>query len=302
MELTTSGLETMLDAVRSAESISKAIALVRQIDALKTALESVDRFHEESIKYAMLEAEALVRVVELGGLAKLRSPHKATAEWLYALSADDRGKYIAMCGDGLTIDQVYKREVGSEIKLRAVMAELDEHRALVLNEVKESGIVDTSAYCQMVNKYVQPDLAHDIIDGTRKRLRDAGAIGVGNGSNIYVMPNSGNSEEIKKAIMLRFESISRDFDSIREIVRASGVKMSYAEIDNGSNWSYRDDPYIVHLLIALARIGLISDVDATYLAITKNDWRIELDTVERDLGVSRDKYIRAQYKRTEARA
>ena len=301
MELTTSGLETMLDAVRSAESVSKAVALVRQIDALKTALESVDRFHEESIKYAMLEAEALIRVVELGGASKLRSPHKATAEWLFDLSAGERDKYIAMCGDGLTIDQVYKREVGSEIKLRAVMADLDEQRALVLNEVKESGIVDTSVYCQMVHKSVQPDLAHDIIDGTRKRLRDVGAIGVGNGTNIYVMPNSGNSEEIKKAIMIRFESISRDFDSIREIVRASGVKMSYAEIDNGSNWSYRDDPYIVHLLIALARIGLISDVDAAYLAITKNDWRVELDAVERDLGVSRDKYIRAQYKRAEAR-
>lgn len=51
----------------------------------------------------------------------------------------------------------------------------------------------------------------------------------------------------------------------------------------------------------LTTSGLISDVDAAYLAITKNDWRVELDAVERDLGVSRDKYIRAQYKRAEAR-
>lgn len=116
-----SDLVNMLDSINKSQSIEDAVKILKQIDALKTALESVEMFRSQSVMYARLEAEALIKVVDLGGLNKLRGAHRATANWLAELDDNTREKYISMCLEGLTIDQVYKREVGApREKLRQI--------------------------------------------------------------------------------------------------------------------------------------------------------------------------------------
>lgn len=293
------GIQDILEQIESVCSTENILSLIKKIDALKVALQAADTFRAQSVKYAKLEASALVRVSELGGTGKLRGFRRKTAEWLYELSEEERNKYISMCEDGLTIEQVYKREVGNNQALNKKIERIEWEQEDLIDECKETGIVDIKQFSDNVReafKFEHQSLGRDIIDGTRKRLRNAGAVGIGY-EGIYVMPHSENADGVKKAIALRYESICKDFGRIREIAKASGVKMSYAEFDNGANWAFANKPYIIHVLLALARFGLMSDEEDLYDAIERNDMRLELAHVTRNLKISREKFIRIEYEK-----
>lgn len=297
---TRTDITDMLDRIQFISSVGDILPLIKRIDALKVALDAADAFHEQAVKYAKLEASALIRAVELGGLNSLRGLHKKTAEWLYGLSEHERDKYIQMCADGLTIDQVFKREVGDVIAWNKKIEMIESWRDNLIDECKETGIVDIKRFANDVRNTFGPNKAsvgEDIIDGTRNRLRRAGAVGLGGDSGTYVMPRPDNSEKVRKAILLRYESICNDFDSIRKIASASGVKMSYMDFDSGANWSFHDKNYVIHVLIALMRMGFILDEEECYEAIAKSDFREETEVVTKQLRFSRAEYIKAQYKR-----
>lgn len=296
----TVGIAEFLEQIYATRSITDVLAFIKKIDALKVALDAADTFHSQAIKYAKLEASALIRAVELGGLNSLRGLHKKTAEWLSGLNEQEKEKYILMCEDGLTIDQVFKREVGDAQALSKKIKTIEQEREWLIEDCKEKGIVDIKPFSDSVKeafKYEHQSLCKDILDGARNRLRRAGAVGIGDDSGIYVMPCPENGEEIKKAILLRYESICSDFDSIRKIASASGVKISYTDFDSGANWSFHNKNYIIHVLIALIRMGFILDEEECYKAIAKSDFREETEVVTKQLKFSRAEYIKAQYKR-----
>lgn len=79
MQLASTGIQDMFERIRRISSVDEMLALIKKIDALKIALEAVDTFRQQSIQYAKLEAEALVRVADLDGIGKLRGFHRKTA-------------------------------------------------------------------------------------------------------------------------------------------------------------------------------------------------------------------------------
>lgn len=296
MSTKTAGL---LDAIRGNRNLEEMVKLVKQIDALKVALESVDAFREQSILYAQLEAEALLKVVELGGIKSLRQPHRATAEWLSKLHTDDLARYLQMCNDGLTIDAVYKREVGNDAKLREKIDFLQGQRDWLIDDLREHGIVDIRQYADEVKRTFcvsNPSLASDIIDGTRNRLRKAGAVCIGANSYIYVKRNPDNADKIEQAILLRYQSIINDFACIKAIMKEAHVTMSYKQFhDNFSEMPHTGENYILHVLLALSRMGMFKDADELEQRIAASEFEEECRQVANNLRISRDAYIVSQY-------
>ena len=290
----------LFSAVNNCESLEQAIKLIKKIDALKVALESVDQFREKAVLYARLEVEALLKVCELGGMSSLRGQHRATAEWLFSLSQEDRERYISMCENGCTIDWVYKHEVGNEKKLSAQITDLKKRREWLVDDLKENGIVNIGEYCESVRSSIgklDKGAAEALIDGARNVLRQAGGIGIGDESGIYVKANSGLTQEIESAIKVRVKSIFDDFDSLKEIVSASQIKMDYQEFCKKLSNANTSSGFIVPCLIAFAQIGLISNSDEMFQSIVSSDISKDLEWFRRTYGISRERYIVDQYKK-----
>lgn len=298
MNLTTLTLDAKLQEIRKCESLEEMLQMVKKIDALKTALEAVDTFREQSIKYARLEAEALLQVVDLGGLDKLKGLHRKTADWLSNLSEVEREEMIAKCADGLTIDQVYKMEFGAAASLGKGMEEAKQHIADVLEEVKKNGIVDISETTPFIKQCVKdPFVANAMTDGLRERLRDVGAVCVEKDSGIYVMPNSANKNEIRDAVMLRYESIVNDFKKIKKICKEANFKLTYEDFAPTHGWELSNNPFYNHLLIGLMSINAFSEEDneRLYSLIAKTDFRKEFDNVVNSLRIGRERAIEMFY-------
>ena len=235
MDLTSNGFEAMLASVKTAESADKAISLVRQIDALKVALESVYRFREESIKYAVLEANALLRVVELGGVSDLRAPHKKTAEWLRTLTAQELDHYISKCANGITIDEIFKYEIELKNKTDRALKSIKASEERFLAELEENGMADLKAFSGVVRQELRGVYGvnpNDLIDGTRNRMLKAGAVGVGHNSGIYVIPKRAKSDDVFSAICVRYQSIAADIAAVRALANTCGKRPSFEEIAN----------------------------------------------------------------------
>lgn len=291
------GAANMFAAVDRCQDVDEAVRMVKQIVALKAALDSVNAFHEKALLYARLEAEALIRVIDLNGISKLRGDLRATADWLWGLSDDEREKYVAMCAEGLTIVQVYKREVKEPRAIVASLGTIAVMRDELVTKLQEDGAVDISAYSYLVrNSGVASDVAEDIIDGARHALRRAGGVGIGE-DGTYVLPERGG-EEVKKAVLLRYQSICADMARIAEIQEAADLTMSFREIDSHvATLAYKKrGGYMIHVLIALARMGLISDYEEMLMDISNSEVQESIYNTVRDLKLSRKNIITALYK------
>lgn len=298
--LATTGFSSILGYIQEISSIEEIVQYIKKVDALKVALEAVDTFRTQSVLYAKLEAEALIKACELGGEAQIPARHKQTASWIFNLSKSDREKYIAMCEDGLTIDQVYKREVGNAKKLNEQIAIVEQMRSDLIYDRKKNGIVDMKPFSEKIRETFngsKRNIGNDIIDGTRNRLRSAGAVGIGDDTGIYVMPCKENSEEVKQAILMRYQSIKNDYESIKQIAKASGVKISYTEFDDGSHWTYNNHNYIMNILMALIDMNVISEAQECIAAIDRTEFSKEVSYINKMYGIARKDYIKKQYEK-----
>ncbi len=225
--------EIALDVIRNAKSIDEAVSYVRKIDALKVALESVNRFHSESVKYAILEAEALIKVVALGGILKLGTPcslRYKTAEWLSSLTSDDAMCFINMCRDGLVIEEIYKREIGDVARKDGRIRNAQKCVKEMESTFAKFGFVDMRQPKQYIRTVLggYEGLADDVIDGARNSLRRSGAIGAGDG--IYVSPEIEDMRYVKLAMLIRYESILHDLHNLSAIANTAKVKLTFPEI------------------------------------------------------------------------
>lgn len=229
--------------------LKELLRKIKQIDALKEALASCDRFRENSIKYAMLEAAALIRVVRLGGQSKLFGFRRKTAEWLASLSEHEAQEQIQKCSDGLTIDQVWKRDIHT----KDIYAELTQEKDFAIENLQESGYTLTQGFAEKARAGLPPDAASAMIDGLRHALRRAGAVGIGDEGE-YIMPSHpGNKDRVAKAIALRYQSINRDLMRIKQIVSQTGIKLTECDIDEACG--YRDRPDLKYVLKAIETYG-----------------------------------------------
>ena len=298
-KIATSSLATLLSEIKNMTWLDELLKMLKQIDALKVALDAADTFFSQSVLYAKLEADALVRVCELGGLGKLRGTRRNAAEWLWKMDEQERQKTISLCEDGITIENIYKREVGDEIKTKKCLEQAEYERGWLLDSIKETGICDLKPFANRVResfKFDKRNIAEDIIDGTRNRLRKLGAVGIGEDSGIYVLPTADNKDEVKKAILLRYDSIANDLRNIAEIAKKADAKLSYKDFDIDIYHAERHGyGYMVHILISLARIGLISDEDEMYTEFGRSEAYEEMKFITKHLGDGKERAVTIMY-------
>lgn len=296
-QITTLGLDAQIQEIQNIASLEEMILMVKKIDALKVALDVVGTFREQALKYARLEAEALIRVVELGGLQSLGAKHRKTAEWLWNLEESERSEMIAKCADGLTIDQVYKREFGYKADLGNGILVAKDFIAEKIQTVKDDGIVDISSTTDFIKDKIRDNLvASALTDSLRGELRKAGAVCVEQGKGIYIIPGEVSSEQVKSAVMLRYESICRDLESIGEICKKSKVTFKHSDFIQGGWWA-TDNPYYGHILFALCSVGAISkdDEEAMFDFVEKTDFKKEMTYYANALQMKRDDLVEAEY-------
>lgn len=200
---------------------------------MKVALDSVNRFHAESVRYAMLEAASLVRVVELGGINKLSGNRKRMGKWLFGLNSDDRNRYIQMCQDGLTIDNVYMREIREKEKIDDALQEINRHEKEALECLQEDGFVDLTFTRQEIKRLCSGTILepYDYTERIRKNILKVGGVGVGNNTGLYIIPDCKKSEELLYAIITRIESIGKDVANIRNLLMLCGSEIGFGDIE-----------------------------------------------------------------------
>lgn len=223
MNLITNDMTKMLASIEQIVDVDEAISMLKKVDAFKEMLDSLNAFHENAIRYAQLEAFTLLRIVQLGGGKGLRGIHKKTALWLEELTPDEQQKFISMCSEGLTIDQVWKREVGDREACENRRNMLSAMRTGVAEKLRDDGIVDISQWYDKARTYcIDDDEFNDWVDGTRNHLRRKGGVGTGIDTT-YVDPLIANKDQIYRAIVVRLNSIRKDIVQLARIWEDAGI-------------------------------------------------------------------------------
>lgn len=241
-----------LVSIQEETDINVLLEKVKKLTAIKKALEAMNKFHEISVKYAKLEAAALVRVIEISGERHLTGPRRGVARWLSELNPDDREIYVNMCEEGLTIYQVWRREVKEREYINNKLNYIKAQEEKLMNEFSDSGYLNLEKYREIAAESFEEQMANDIVDGFRNRLRKKGAVGIGNASLEYVSPNSGNTEMLSKAIISRIKSIRADFRRLEEICSISGASVTAFDFGPINECGYE-----ATLLKALVEVGAI---------------------------------------------
>lgn len=239
-----------LDSIQTAEDIEDAI---KQLDVLKELLKAADRFYEESIRYARLEARALVRIVEIGGEKEIKNAtRRKAAIWLANHSVEERDKLIKKCEDGLTITQVWKREILDPEKRETIRKEAERLRKKAFDDYRKRGVVHLTDVVEYVEKNMKPDDARDFYEGTRGRLVRNGAIGLDDGEYTYCDPEK-TTEGLDRAIEVRVHSLCNDIIKLSRLMDMAPYARDVRLNTNGSN-EWEDTVYAI--LAALGKCSI----------------------------------------------
>ena len=264
-----------------------ALKFLKKVELLKVVLKQEKIFEQNSVNYAKLHMEALIKVVELGGEDQLsRSGYKKrTAVWAANLDDDERLDVIKLIEQGLSIEQIYKREVVEKENEEKRTNKLNRLREKVLDECENNGVVDLEDYKNEVYQITNDeDLALDIIDGTRGALRRMGAVGVQPRSDLYVLPTAENGWYVEKALITRIESVCKDILRIKALVEQTNIKLDFNRVYStvqdlwdsklhyfdrgmkGTTWAatHGGQNYLVFLMLLLAEIGVVDGNDDFY--------------------------------------
>ena len=280
-ELTESSVSKDLVFIDSIIDVNQMTDYLIKLKMLQRGLKAKHIFRENAVKFAMLHAESLVRIVELGGIDELKGREKKTAEWLSNLNDEDRSAYISKCGEGITIDQLWYREIDAarraEVKWNGVIKKAQAAVQDAVNEANTSGFVDTDKYIDRIRDLIpeNSDIRHDLIDGMRNKLLKEGALGVGFNSGVYIKPlpdkegDLWNTQKdldycmnIRKVVLNRFMSISKDIKKLHSIVVQSNIDFRYDMFISDYDISHEKmDFYQLSLLLMLCDMTLVSKDD-----------------------------------------
>lgn len=230
-------------------------AALFKVETVKEALKAADMFREKSVMFARYEAYALVRAVEVcRNTDCIKGKYrKLAAEWLYGLGEADRDKYIAMCEDGKTIDNVYRCEVYKPMQRSALADAVIQCKDKARSMLRADGIVSVPS---VVNEYANDfprAMRKEIVDGVREAVRNAGGVGIGDERGTYIAPEK-HSTYVSDAIATRISAVSRDIESICELSGKCESKPTFHIKGNGSQISFVDVVYLILSGLGCARV------------------------------------------------
>ena len=225
---------------------------LKKLDAVKAVLDAADRFRQNSVEFAKREALALIRLCEVGGINRLRGHRREAAKWLFSLRDEDRSAYIDMCSDGLTIEQIWVREVKSvrnnEDSLRLVrMYEKD-----VLKRFRNDGRVSLGDYYEHIDEADIPrDVGKMLKDGIRDKIRHAGGHGLGDDCGTYVTVERA-AEDFDEIVWNKIGSIVRDLSRLSMVCKEGGYVPKF---DFGQSISLNNPKTICLLMVCAMGFG-----------------------------------------------
>lgn len=218
-----------VDFIRDIPDLETAKLCLARLSGYQKALEEADRFFSMAVAFAELEAAALIRVMELsdGNRRLIRGERGEAAYWLYRMSESERKEAIQMCKDGLTLTQVWRREVKYKggipptPKEKKIQARKQEY----IYEAEKNGVVDISEFSLGDDSHHQWEryLWEDAKQGLRRSLLKSGFVGVGNRMQIYVNPAQSSEDQVRMAIITRLESIKNDIENVHQIAFAANI-------------------------------------------------------------------------------
>lgn len=209
----------LISTIQNAPDVESAIQNLQRITIAKTALKTADEFRKQSVKYAMLEAAALVRVIELGG-AKSIKPYRRrkAAEWLAELTQEERNEMVQRCTDGITLEHVYQLEIDNPRKEAQAIVTAKNYEAAVVDTFDTMGVVTLGKFDERLDALpIDQQVAQGVKDRVRDKIRRRGGVGIGDGNGTYV--NASNAEKIGEAIEVRIASLQADFFKLVELAK-----------------------------------------------------------------------------------
>lgn len=287
LTLTKGNANDLFKQIEEVIDLEDALNLLKKIELLEILLKQANIFEQNSVNYAKLHLEALLKIVMLGGENQLprKGYTKRAAIWVSKMDTFEKEEILKLIEQGLSVEQIYKQNVFDKEKEQQRTDKLTTLREKLLDECAHNGIVDLGDYrdnvCELVH---DKSMAFDIIDGTRGALRKMGAVGVEPFSDLYVLPTEDNDFYVEKAIVTRIESICKDIARIKALIDHSKVKISHEDAyervqglwDNhlhyfdrgmkGTAWAsiHGNQLYVVYLMLVFAEIGVFKDEDSFY--------------------------------------
>lgn len=267
-----------IESIVTEEEMREAI---KQLDVLKSLLEAADRFREESVKFARCEAHALARAVEIMGNTSLIKGkwRKLAAEWLANMDPSERETYIAKCSDGKTIDNIYKEMIYEPAQRSALGDAVSACKVTARNMLRTDGVVNVQEIVRKHSARFPKSMLKEITDGVRAAVRDAGGVGIGDNTGVYIDPDK-ESNYISDAIAVRVEAVSRDMESIADLASRCESKPTFCIKGSGETISYVDLLYITLACVGCAHVSfdsssakrstirvmrsIVGDMDANY--------------------------------------
>lgn len=255
--MTLAKMETEIQNILKVDSIEEMMKWMKKIELMEEALKIADMFNQQSVEFAKLEAGAIVRLVELGGEKKLKGDRKQAAKWLATLEPEVREIYIMKCEDGLSITQVWKREIGEPGNKRYFAEEMKRCENEIIDKIGKDGIVRISDYDSKIYLYTK-EFGTDVKDGIRSRLRKMGAVGINDERGTYVMPSNPNFlDEVVEAVRERIKGIKKDLISLNKIAKEANIKINPADVVRGNTRFAFSEPYgSAYIMMALSDVGV----------------------------------------------
>lgn len=220
--------DVLTERIQCAQCVDELLSIVAQLSGVKEVLKKQKVFKEYAIKYAQLEAAALIKIVELGGENSLKGYEKKVAIWLASLDATKRSEVIQKCEYGYTIRSVWEKEVLPAEKEHEFVDDVAYMTKRLVKDLKRNGIVNTADFRDYVQERIpdtvasKRETASALIDGCRNVLLKNGAVGVGNFSGLYVIPTKDKNEHVKEAIKTRLLSIKNDVRCASDLIANGG--------------------------------------------------------------------------------
>lgn len=283
-----------LSIIDDIESADDAEDVLKKLDVLKELLKAADEFKRQSVRYAKLEALALCRIVEIGEESSIKNYNRRKAAiWLHGINEEERERYINMCDDGLSITQIWKREISDPAKRESAIIEAKAIREKAFSDYKKRGIVHLVDLCEHLQKNMAPDDARDFYQGTRDRLIRSGAVGLDDGEFTYCNPEK-TTEGLDRAIEIRVHSICADINKLRRLLELAPYMRN---ITLNGRTDYQED--IVYAMMCAmgircasfssdqARTSFLADIEANIVDNTQIR-----NTVAEDIPIEREKYER----------
>lgn len=212
----------ILSEIRTDSDIREVI---EKLQTLKSLLEAANQFHEYAGRYAQLEVQTYLRIIDLGMVDKVPAKNylRQCVKWLSGLQDYEVVELVKICGaEGITLHAYWKREVKQKELSEKYISHMKERGELAKYIFKQDGYVDLNSVFENCRK-VDKEILSAYKDSIRADIRKMGGNGLGEGTNIYYHRNIQKVKpEVAKRVLAEkqrnieevIERLTKDFQEL----------------------------------------------------------------------------------------